>query len=97
MDLRAVATEEQGAAELLESQAKADPLFREVETRGLIRPGITENGLNTAMFFRRTDVGIAFRDHHKACIVHSSGAAPQGQKLVQSVEARRPLFLDAAV
>jgi Xaa-Pro dipeptidase len=35
------ATEEQCAAELLEAQTKADALFREVESRGLIRPGIT--------------------------------------------------------
>jgi Xaa-Pro dipeptidase len=44
------ATEEQRAAELLEAQTKAEALFHEVETRGLIRPGITENDLNTEIY-----------------------------------------------
>ena len=44
------ATEEQRAAELLEVQARAEALFHEVEARGLIRPGITENNLNTEIY-----------------------------------------------
>jgi Xaa-Pro dipeptidase len=50
MELRMAATEEQRAAELLEAQTKADALFREVESRGLIRPGITENSLDTDIY-----------------------------------------------
>jgi Xaa-Pro dipeptidase len=38
------------AAELLEAQNKAEHLFHEVETRGLIRPGITENQLNADIY-----------------------------------------------
>jgi Xaa-Pro dipeptidase len=45
-----VATEEQRAAELLEAQAKAEALFHAVESRGLIRPGITENSLNAEIY-----------------------------------------------
>jgi Xaa-Pro dipeptidase len=44
------ATEEQRAAELLEAQTKAEALFHAVEARGLIRPGITENGLNAEIY-----------------------------------------------
>ena len=44
------ATEEQRAAELLEAQTKAKALFHEVEARGLIRPGITENNLNAEIY-----------------------------------------------
>ena len=44
------ATEEQRAAELLEAQTRAEALFYEVETRGLIRPGMTEKGLNTEIY-----------------------------------------------
>lgn len=43
-------TEEQRAAELLKAQANAEALFRAVETRGLIRPDITENRLNTEIY-----------------------------------------------
>jgi Xaa-Pro dipeptidase len=43
-------TEEQRALELLEAQARAEALFHEVEARGLIRPGITENDLNAAIY-----------------------------------------------
>jgi Xaa-Pro dipeptidase len=44
------ATEEQRASELLEAQTKAETLFQEVETRGLIRPGITETTLNAEIY-----------------------------------------------
>ena len=44
------ATEEQRAAELLAAQTRAETLFHEVEARGLIRPGITENGLNAEIY-----------------------------------------------
>jgi hypothetical protein len=44
------ATEEQRASELLEAQARAEALFRQVESRGLIRPGITEKGLNDDIY-----------------------------------------------
>ena len=44
------ATEEQRSLELLESQTHAEALFREVEARGLIRPGITESGLNAEIY-----------------------------------------------
>src|SRR6202453_1566134 len=44
------ATEEQRAVELLAAQARAEKLFHEVEARGLIRPGITENGLNSEIY-----------------------------------------------
>ena len=45
-----VATEEQRSLELLEAQTHAEALFREVEARGLIRPGITESGLNAEIY-----------------------------------------------
>ena len=44
------ATEEQRALELLEAQIHAEALFHEVEARGLIRPGITESGLNAEIY-----------------------------------------------
>jgi Xaa-Pro dipeptidase len=44
------ATEEQRASELLAAQTRAEALFHEVEARGLIRPGITENGLNAEIY-----------------------------------------------
>jgi Xaa-Pro dipeptidase len=44
------ATEEQRASELLEAQRRAEALFHEVEARGLIRPGITEKGLNAEIY-----------------------------------------------
>jgi Xaa-Pro dipeptidase len=44
------ATEEQRAAELLEAQTRAEALFHETEARGLIRPGITEKGLNAEIY-----------------------------------------------
>jgi Xaa-Pro dipeptidase len=44
------ATEEQRALELLEAQTHAEALFREIEARGLIRPGITERGLNADIY-----------------------------------------------
>ena len=44
------ATEEQRASELLEAQTRAEALFHQVEARGLIRPGITEKGLNDEIY-----------------------------------------------
>jgi Xaa-Pro dipeptidase len=44
------ATEEQRARELLEAQSRAETLFHEVEARGLIRPGVTESGLNAEIY-----------------------------------------------
>ncbi len=44
------ATEEQRASELLAAQTQAEALFHEVEARGLIRPGITENCLNAEIY-----------------------------------------------
>jgi Xaa-Pro dipeptidase len=44
------AREEQRAQELLQAQAHAEALFRAVEARGLIRPGITESGLNAEIY-----------------------------------------------
>jgi Xaa-Pro dipeptidase len=44
------ATEEERSLELLEAQTQAETLFREIETRGLIRPGITEKGLNAEIY-----------------------------------------------
>jgi Xaa-Pro dipeptidase len=43
-------SEERRAAELLEAQNKAEQLFREVEVRGLIQSGITENSLNASIY-----------------------------------------------
>jgi Xaa-Pro dipeptidase len=42
--------EETRAAQLLEAQSKAEKLFNEIEARGLIRPGITETGLNADIY-----------------------------------------------
>src|ERR1700735_3609523 len=44
------ATEEQRASALLEAQTRAEALFHEVEARRLIRPGITEKGLNADIY-----------------------------------------------
>ena len=43
-------TEEQRALELLEAQTRAEALFHQVEARGLIRPGVTEKGLNAEIY-----------------------------------------------
>jgi Xaa-Pro dipeptidase len=43
-------SEERRAVELLEAQSKAEQLFREVEARGLIRSGISENTLNADIY-----------------------------------------------
>jgi Xaa-Pro dipeptidase len=43
-------SEEALAAGLLDSQAKAHALFAEVETRGLIRPGVKESEINEAIY-----------------------------------------------
>jgi Xaa-Pro dipeptidase len=43
-------SEERRAAELLEAQNKAEQLSREVEVRGLIQTGITENSLNASIY-----------------------------------------------
>jgi Xaa-Pro aminopeptidase len=43
-------TEEQRASELLEAQTKAEALFHAVESRGLIRPGISESILNAEIY-----------------------------------------------
>jgi Xaa-Pro aminopeptidase len=42
--------EQARANELLEAQRKAEALFREIEGRGLIRPGITETDLNAGIY-----------------------------------------------
>jgi Metallopeptidase family M24 len=42
--------EEQRVSELLEAQTRAEALFHQVEARGLIRPGITEKGLNAEIY-----------------------------------------------
>jgi Xaa-Pro dipeptidase len=44
------ATQEQRAAELREAQTRAEALFHAVEARGLIRPGVTESGLNVEIY-----------------------------------------------
>lgn len=44
------ATEEARIAELTAAQKKAVKLFREIESRGLIRPGITESRLNQGIY-----------------------------------------------
>jgi Xaa-Pro dipeptidase len=43
-------TEDKRASGLLESQIKAEALFHEIEARGLIRPGITEQSLNADIY-----------------------------------------------
>ena len=45
-----MAAEEKRVAQLKTAQNKAEALFREVEARGLIRPGISEGELNTAIY-----------------------------------------------
>ncbi|WP_158790747.1 M24 family metallopeptidase [Granulicella sp. L60] len=49
-------SEEQRARKLLEAQTKAEALFHEVETSGLIRPGITENSLNAKIYALANDL-----------------------------------------
>jgi len=43
-------SEETRAKQLLEAQTKAEALFNEIEARGLIRPDITETGLNADIY-----------------------------------------------
>jgi Xaa-Pro dipeptidase len=43
-------SEKRRAQELLEAQSRAEQLFREVEARGLIRSGISENTLNADIY-----------------------------------------------
>ena len=43
-------SEEAVAAALLDAQTKAQALFSEVQARGLIRPGATENEINAAVY-----------------------------------------------
>jgi Xaa-Pro dipeptidase len=43
-------SEQKRAKELLEAQTNAEKLFHEIEVRGLIRPGITETGLNADIY-----------------------------------------------
>jgi Xaa-Pro dipeptidase len=43
-------SEESRATELREAQTKAENLFREIDARGLIRPGITEHNLNDDIY-----------------------------------------------
>lgn len=43
-------TEERKVTDLLTAQSKAERLFREAESRGLIRPGITESRLNQEVY-----------------------------------------------
>jgi Xaa-Pro dipeptidase len=50
MSERVVYSEEHRIAELLAAQAKAETLFDEVESRGLIRAGITEGQLNEDIY-----------------------------------------------
>src|SRR5579875_3758343 len=38
------------AAQLLEAQSKAEQLFREIQARGLIRPGLMESELNASIY-----------------------------------------------
>jgi Xaa-Pro dipeptidase len=66
------ATEEQRAAELLEAQTKAGALFREVESRDLIRPGITENSLNTDIYVLAKEMYGITTYRHKRWQEHSS-------------------------
>jgi Xaa-Pro aminopeptidase len=42
--------EQKREKELLEAPTKAEALFHEIEARGLIRPGITETGLNADIY-----------------------------------------------
>ena len=44
------AFEEQRVTELCAAQNKAERLFREIEQRGLIRPGISESRLNEDIY-----------------------------------------------
>lgn len=45
-----VGSEEERAARLLDAQRQAERLFSEIVERNLIRPGLTEKGLNDAIF-----------------------------------------------
>ena len=42
--------EQKRASALLEAQAKASTMFAEIETLGLIRPGVTESQLNKEIY-----------------------------------------------
>jgi Xaa-Pro dipeptidase len=58
--------EEQRAAELVDAQSKAARLFDEIEARKLIRPGITERGLNEEIYSLAKEMyGIATYWHKR--------------------------------
>jgi len=62
-------TEEQRrAGALLEAQAKASAMFQEIETLGLIRPGVTESQLNKEIFRLSRDKYDAGRHWHKRIV-----------------------------
>src|SRR5580692_2171208 len=62
------ATQEQRAAELREAQTRAEALFHAVEARGLIRPGVTESGLNVEIYALAQELFGVTTDWHKRIV-----------------------------
>jgi Xaa-Pro aminopeptidase len=60
--------EQRRAASLLDAQAKASALFQEIETLGLIRPGVTESQLNKEIYRLSRDKYHAGRHWHKRIV-----------------------------
>jgi Xaa-Pro dipeptidase len=88
--------EETRAAELLEAQNKAVRLFHEIEARGLIRPGITENTLNTDIYALAKEMyGITTYWHKRIVRAGRNTLLPYAENPPDlMIEADDILFLD---
>ncbi|WP_446745197.1 M24 family metallopeptidase [Silvibacterium acidisoli] len=82
--------------ELLQAQAKAERLFREVEARGLIRPGITESRLNQEIYDLAKELfGISTYWHKRIVRAGSNTLLPYAENPPdRTIGAEDILFLD---
>jgi Xaa-Pro dipeptidase len=89
-------TEEQRAAELLEAQTKAGKLFHQIETRGLIRAGITAKDLNDKIYaLAREMYGIDTYWHKRIVRAGKNTLAPYAEDPPNlTIQTDDILFLD---
>ncbi|WP_263358336.1 aminopeptidase P family protein [Acidicapsa ligni] len=90
------ANEEARAAELLEAQTKAEKLFHEVESRGLICSGVTESKLNSAIYALANEMyGISAYWHKRIVRAGKNTLLPYDENPPDlTVQADDILFLD---
>lgn len=88
--------EQQRANELVEAQAKAEALFHEIEKCGLIRPGITESGLNAEIYALAKEMyGITTYWHKRIVRAGSNTLLPYAENPPDlTIAADDILFLD---